>query len=170
MTNCAIVTYGEPILRKTAKRVVDFGEDLFRLLDNMFETMANADGIGLAANQIGDDRHVLVIDTPLIDESEEPMVLINAKIVNQKGKQLGEEGCLSLPGLRLQIERATEITIEYQNENGERVTGIFYDLLARVVQHEVDHLNGLLMIDRVGTVTKAQIKNQLEEMKSQSNN
>lgn len=163
-----IAIYGHPALKKPAKQVSVFDNQLYKLLEEMFETMESADGIGLAANQIDVDLHIMVVDTSLVDENAEPMVLINTKIKDKKGNEIGEEGCLSLPGMRLLVPRATEITVEYQNENGDRVVGIFYDLLARVIQHEIDHLSGILISDRVGAATYAQIKNQLKEIRSRS--
>lgn len=144
----------DPILRKKAKEVTGFDKKLQVLAEDMIETMHDADGVGLAAPQIGLLKKVIVVD--LYDE-EGPMVMINPTITQESGCQIEEEGCLSLPGKHGFVERPTQIKVKYQNLSGKNQELTATDLLARVICHEVDHLNGILYIDReIDPETKSQ--------------
>jgi len=144
------------ILRRPTKRVRTFDATLHTLLDNMVETMREANGAGLAAPQIGLDRRISVIEWP--DDPEKPKEtlqryeLINPEIVKAKGAAEGQEGCLSLPGLAADVVRATYVLVKFQDRYGKEVRLKVYDWLARIVQHEIDHLHGVLMTDRAETV------------------
>ncbi|MGV8152743.1 MAG: peptide deformylase [Alkaliphilus sp.] len=139
-----IRTDDDLVLRKMAREVERVNSRINILIDDMFETMYQADGIGLAAPQVGVLRRVVVVD---IDEK--PFVFINPKIVCQEGKQCNLEGCLSIPGKTGEVERPRELKIEYTNRKGKKTTMEAEGLLARVICHELDHLNGVLFIDRV---------------------
>jgi peptide deformylase len=146
-----IRTDDDPILRKKCKPVTVFDEKLKILVDDMVETMHHADGVGLAASQIGIIKQVIVID---LYDDEGPMALINPRIIDQNGTQIEEEGCLSLPGRHGMVERPFEVTVQYED-----LSGVTYDLtgeelLSRVLCHEIDHLNGVLYIDRELEVTE----------------
>ncbi|MDW7662133.1 MAG: peptide deformylase [Bacillota bacterium] len=135
----------DPILRKKSKPVTVFDEKLKVLVDDMVETMHHADGVGLAAPQIGILKQVIVLD---LYDDEGPMALINPKIVDKKGKQIEEEGCLSLPGRHGMVERPYEVTVQYQDVTGDSYELTGEELLSRVLCHEIDHLNGILYIDK----------------------
>ncbi|MGV8146484.1 MAG: peptide deformylase [Alkaliphilus sp.] len=139
-----IRTDDDLVLRKMAREVERVNSRINILIDDMFETMYQADGIGLAAPQVGVLRRVVVVD---IDEK--PFVFINPKIVCQEGKQCNLEGCLSIPGKTGEVERPRELKIEYTNRKGKKTTMEAEGLLARVICHELDHLNGVLFTDRV---------------------
>jgi peptide deformylase len=137
-----ILTAEEPILRERAKRVTRFDASLNRLLDDMLETMRDAPGVGLAANQIGVPLQVAVIE--LEDKVTE---LINPQIVRSSGEIIDWEGCLSVPGFVAEVARAAKVTVKARNRRGKefRVKGV--ELFARALQHEIDHLNGILYVD-----------------------
>jgi peptide deformylase len=135
----------DPILRKMSKPVTVFDERLKVLVDDMVETMHHADGVGLAAPQIGILKQVIVFD---LYDDEGPMALINPRIVDKKGKQIEEEGCLSLPGRHGLVERPYEVTVQYEDVSGESYELTGEELLSRVLCHEIDHLKGILYIDK----------------------
>lgn len=138
-----IVKYGDPVLRKTARSVLEFNEKLAVLLDDMLETMYAADGVGLAGPQVGMLKRVCVIDI-----GNGPIELVNPVILEKKGSQQGAEGCLSLPGRSEQVERPNHVKVRAQNRHGETVILEGDGLLARAFCHEIDHLDGVLFIDR----------------------
>ena len=164
-----VVKYGHPVLRKPAENVSEFGDELTALLCDMKDTLKAEDGIGLAANQIGVSSHVLIIDTTSAEDDGKMFTMLNAKITKKNGRKTAEEGCLSIPEIRLQVDRAIRITVEYLDEKGIPTVATFEDLLARVIQHEVDHLNGIFMVDRVGLAQRNQIAKQLEEIRNSDN-
>lgn len=139
-------------LRRRSKRVLTFNDELHRILDTMFITMRHHGGVGLAAPQVGIDQRVCVIDCPTdIERPKETMrsyELINPKIVRKKGLSIGEERCLSIPGVAARVIRANHVRVNTQDRNGNWKKIKAYGLLARILQHEIDHLNGILMIDR----------------------
>lgn len=138
-----IVKYGDPVLRKTSRSVLEFNEKLALLLDDMLETMYAADGVGLAGPQVGMLKRVCVIDI-----GNGPIELVNPVILEKKGSQQGAEGCLSLPGRSESVERPNYVKVRAQNRHGETVTLEGEGLLARAFCHEIDHLDGVLFIDR----------------------
>ena len=158
-----IVKYGDLILRKQCRDV----EDIFSvstLVEDMFDTMYEEDGIGLAANQIGEDLNLFVIDISHKDEAEKPRVFINSKIIDKKGECLSVEGCLSIPGIQVELKRSEFITLQYYSLEGEQKKREFNDLMARAIQHEMDHLNGIFIIDRISDLVKMQYKKDLKEI------
>ena len=143
------------ILRTPARRVREFGPELHQLLDDMVETMRAASGVGLAAPQVGVGLRVTVIEYPEDEENPESTrlyELINPEIIKARGSAVGQEGCLSLPGLAADVERATYVLVEAQDRQGKRQRLKAYGWLARVFQHEIDHLHGILMTDRAKTI------------------
>ena len=163
-----IVHYGDPILRKKSKEVKEF-KGLNKLIDDMFDTMYEENGIGLAANQVGVDLNLFIIDISNIeDESESIHIFINGEIIDSSGESWFEEGCLSIPDVRLDVKRPEKITFIYQDLNGETHTDEISGLLARAIQHEVDHLNGLLIIDRVTKTTKFTVDKELKAIKKEA--
>jgi peptide deformylase len=138
-----IVKLGDPVLREVAKKVPKITPNIIKLLENMKDTLYEARGVGLAAPQIGISKRVVVIDI-----GEGLLELINPVIVAQEGKEVDTEGCLSIPGVEAEVLRAEKVTVEAQNRNGEKFTISGKGLLARALQHEIDHLNGILFIDK----------------------
>lgn len=157
---------GSEILAQSATRVRDFGPKLHQLLDGMLETMREAPGVGLAAPQVGIDLRVAVVEYP--DDEEDPentmhvYELINPEIVRAKGAEMGQEGCLSIPGLVADVERATYVLVRAQDRHGKEYRLKAYDWLARVFQHEIDHLHGVLMTDKATQLYKL-VKNDDDE-------
>jgi peptide deformylase len=152
-----IVLANDPMLRQKSKKVKDFGEDLQALIDDMVETMQAANGAGLAAPQIGVLERVIVVQLP--EDEEDPQsgklfALCNPQIVRADGEEEGDEGCLCLPGYAGEVKRATSVTVKAQDRRGRKVRIKAKGFLARVFQHEVDHLDGILYIDRVESPDK----------------
>ena len=163
-----VVHYGDPILRKVCKPVKDF-KKLSSLIDDMFDTMYEESGIGLAANQIGVDLNLFIIDISGIEgETESVHIFINGEIMESSGESWFEEGCLSIPDVRLEVKRPEVITFKYQDQRGEEHTDQIGGLLARAIQHEVDHLNGIFIVDRVSVSTKLGVDKELKTIKKDS--
>lgn len=165
-----IVAYGHPVLRKPAKKITADYPELAKLLDDMFETMYNAKGVGLAAPQIGKPIRIFIVDgTPMHDtfEDEEPMegwkkIFINPKMLEETGEEWGfDEGCLSIPDVIEEVFREEDILIRYQDENFKTHEERFSGLKARIIQHEYDHLEGKLFTDYVKGIRKQLIKSKL---------
>ena len=157
MTVRPIILADNPILREKSKKVKVFGEALQALIDDMVETMQAVNGIGLAAPQVGVLERVIVIQLP--EDEEEPQgsklfALCNPQIARADGEEESEEGCLCLPGFVGDVKRATSVTVKAQDRRGKKVRIKAEGLLARAFQHEVDHLNGILYIDRVESPDK----------------
>lgn len=139
-----IVKDPDPILRETSNVVTKFNANLHKLLDDMAETMYDAQGVGLAAPQVGILKRVIVID---VGDENGLIEMVNPVLAEQEGEQLGPEGCLSIPGLNGDVKRAQKVTVRGQDRDGNEFTLEGSDLLARAFQHEIDHLNGVLFTD-----------------------
>lgn len=172
-----IYGYGEPVLRKVAENITPEYPNLKELVANMFDTMYNAYGLGLAAPQIGLAVRLFVIDTePLSDnddltpaEAEQlknfKEVFINAKMLKEEGEEWAfNEGCLSIPEVREDVYRHEQITIEYFDENFTKKTAVFNGLIARVIQHEYDHIEGVLFTDKIAVLKRTLIKKKLQNI------
>jgi len=148
MSKLEIITIPDPILRKVALPVERVDDDLRRLADDMLETMYDAPGIGLAAPQVGVSRRMVVIDVSEKDGEKHPIVLINPQILHRADQmKIYEEGCLSIPDVKVEIERPAEVTVRFLDRDGNEQTLNADGLLATAVQHELDHLDGRLIID-----------------------
>ena len=145
-----IVLYPDAPLRKNALRIEHFGPELARLAEEIVEIMMNSDGVGLAAPQVGISRQLLVLCEPESD----PVCLINPEIVEMEGNAYGEEGCLSLPGLYASVPRATRIRVLAQDCDGNHHEIEAHDFLARIIQHEYDHLQGIVFPERLDVLTR----------------
>ncbi len=158
-----IRNYPDPVLRETAKPVTVIDADLRTLAQDMIETMKDANGIGLAAPQVGVSLRMVVVDFD--PENGDPRVLVNPVITRRSGrKQLGEEGCLSFPGLRSRVKRTPSLIVEAQGLDGKMAAHEAEGLAARAVQHELDHLDGFLFVDKVGPSDKQSLQKDLEEL------
>jgi peptide deformylase len=149
-----IVKFPDPILQRPSEPVTQFDQDLETLIDDMFESMYDAHGIGLAAPQIGVPKRITVIDLSFKKNPEEKLVLINPEIIFREGKQYEEEGCLSLPDIREKVSRASKVKIRAQDAKGDWFDREADDLLARAFQHEIDHLDGILFIFRISALKR----------------
>jgi peptide deformylase len=147
-----IITYPDKRLKQKSKDVVVFDNDLHNLLDDMYDTMINRNGIGLAAIQIAVPLNVLIINIPDEDDKqtkENLLEIINPKIIEKDGSTLYQEGCLSVPGFYEDVQRAEHIKVEYHDRDGKLISCEYNDLLAIAFQHECDHLNGELFIEKL---------------------
>lgn len=162
-----VYIYGSPVLRKTATNISPDYSELNRLIDDMFETMYHSDGIGLAAPQIGLSKRLFLIDASPLEEEHPEMknfkkVFINAHIIERSGSNLAyNEGCLSIPNIREDIQRPESILIKYVDENFEPHEERFEGIAARIIQHEYDHLDGILFTDRVSPIRRQLLKSKL---------
>lgn len=149
-----VVKYPEPVLLQKAAKVTDFGPELAQFAEEMFESMYAAEGIGLAAPQIAVPKQMTVIDTSFMEDPDAKLVLINPEIIEREGKLYEEEGCLSLPDIREKVQRAARVVVRAQDVEGNFFEVEGEDLLARAMQHEIDHLHGVLFIDHLSRLKK----------------
>jgi peptide deformylase len=165
-----IVAFGSPVLRKKCEEITPDYSELDTLLENMWETMYESSGVGLAAPQINKSIRIFLIDTaPFMEEGEEEdkikKTFINATILEEEGEEwIFNEGCLSIPDVREDVSRKPNITIRYQDENFDWHTDTFEGITARVIQHEYDHIEGKLFIDYISPLRKRMIKRKLENI------
>ena len=159
-----IVKYGDPALEAPAEPVTVFDEDLEKLVANMFETMYAAQGIGLAAPQIGISKRLCVIDVTFGEDPKAKLVLANPEILSREGKGALEEGCLSLPSIRAEVTRAEKATERAQDIHGKKFTMTGEGLLARAFAHEVDHLNGSLFFHHLSRLKRESIKRRVRKL------
>jgi len=160
-----IVKFGDPVLEREAATVTEFDTpELHKFLDDMFESMYAAKGVGLAAPQIGVSKKIAVIDVSNGENPDDKLVIINPTIVKIDGKQEGEEGCLSIPGFREQVRRARCVTIRAQNAKGEQFEKTGEDLLARAFLHETDHLYGRLYITHISALKRDLMKRKIKKL------
>jgi peptide deformylase len=159
MAILTILEFPDPRLRKKAAPVSGIDDELRRLIDDMFETMYAAPGIGLAATQVDVHRRLLVADTSA--DKDDPQVLINPEILERDGVAVTEEGCLSVPGYFEEVERAEHIRVRYLDRDGKAVERDVAGLLAVCIQHEIDHLNGKLFVDYLSEAKRQRIRRKL---------
>ena len=165
MAALSIVKYGDSVLETKCEPVTSFGTlELRKLVVDMFETMYVARGVGLAAPQVGVSSQLTVIDTSSGEDPSKQLVLINPTIVKREGSQIGEEGCLSIPGFREDVRRAAHVVVRAKDIDGNDIEVEGEELLARALQHEIDHLHGILFIDRMNTAAKASVANRLKRL------
>lgn len=159
-----IVKLGDPVLERPAETITQFDEELKKLVDDMFESMYEAHGVGLAAPQIGIGKRLAVIDVTFKEDPEAKLVLVNPEIIWTDGRQTSEEGCLSIPDFREKVTRARRVTVKAQNLKGEWFEHTGEDLLARAFLHETDHLNGKLYISHVSALKRDLIKRKVKKL------
>lgn len=159
-----IVKYPDPVLSKKGAAVTEFGPELAQFVQEMWASMYAAHGIGLAAPQIGVSKRITVIDVSFKERPDEKLVLINPEIIEREGKQFEEEGCLSLPEIREKVQRAARVKVRAQDVNGEFFEAEGDELLARAMQHEIDHLDGVLFIDRLSTLKRDLVKRRIRKL------
>jgi peptide deformylase len=155
--------YGDPILRRKAAKIASFDAELEELAADMIETMQAAKGVGLAANQIGLTHALCVVDVGLIHEGAAPRAFVNPVILRQSGAEVRyEEGCLSIPDITEEVPRKERVLIRYQNLTGAAHEDEFDGLFSRVLQHEIDHLNGIFFIDRISPMRRKLLNKKLK--------
>ncbi|MBI1811222.1 MAG: peptide deformylase [Nitrospirae bacterium] len=162
-----IKKYPEKILKEKTAPVVDINSSIQRLIDDMIETMYAAKGVGLAANQVGVSKRLCVIDVSAADEKTPLIVLINPEIVEKKGSVEDEDGCLSIHEYRAKVKRAEEVLVKGLDRKGKPIEIAGGDLLARALQHEIDHLDGLLFIDRLSPIKREFFKKRYKKILSE---
>ncbi len=156
-----IKEYGEPDLREKALPVKEITPEILNLIKDMAETMYTASGVGLAALQVGVPKRIILVD----GEEDGLIVLINPVIIKSEGEVVAEEGCLSVPDIYSQVKRSSKVTIKALNENGDPIEITEEGLIARALQHEIDHLDGILFIDRIGRMERQILLNKLKKKK-----
>jgi len=159
-----IVKYGDPVLETPAEPVTVFDDQLHKLIDDMFESMYAAHGVGLAAPQIGIGKRLAVIDISFKEDPGAKLVLANPEIIHVEGRQRSQEGCLSIPEFREDVTRAKRVTVRAQDANGRWYEKTGEDLLARAFLHETDHLNGKLYISHLSAIKRDLIKRKIKKL------
>jgi peptide deformylase len=159
-----IVKYGDPVLETNAAPITTFDDNLKKLIEDMFESMYAAHGVGLAAPQIGISKRIAVIDITFKEDSEAKLVLINPEIIHTEGKQSSNEGCLSIPEFREPVTRPNIVTVRAQDENGKFYEKTGEELLARAFLHETDHLNGKLYISHISALKRDLMKRKIRKL------
>jgi peptide deformylase len=159
-----VVKYPNPILAREGDTVTDFGPELAKFVDEMFDSMYAAQGIGLAAPQIAVSKRITVIDVSFNENPEDKLVLINPVIVEREGTLYEEEGCLSLPDINEKVKRSAWVKVRAQNVKGEFFEVEGEELLSRALQHEIDHLHGVLFIDRLSRLKRDLILRRIKKL------
>jgi len=159
-----IVKFPDPVLEKVAEPVTRFDAELKKLIDDMFASMYAAEGIGLAAPQINLSRRITIIDLSFQKNPDDKIVLINPEVVAVEGRQHEEEGCLSLPDIREKVTRAAWVKIRAQNASGEHFEIEGTELLARAFQHEIDHLDGILFINKISRLKRDLVSRRIRKL------
>jgi peptide deformylase len=159
-----VVKYPDPVLSKPGETVTDFNADLAQLVEEMFNSMYAAQGIGLAAPQISISKRITVIDVSFKERPEDKLALINPVILDRSGKQVEEEGCLSLPEIREKVTRAAWVKVQAQDVKGKTFEVEGEELLARALQHEIDHLNGILFIDHLSRLKRDLVHRRIKKL------
>lgn len=159
-----IVKFGNPVLEKPAEPVTEFGDELKKLVEDMFESMYAARGVGLAAPQIGISKRLAVIDITFKEDPSARLVLANPEIIHKEGRYKQSEGCLSIPEFREELSRAKKVTVRAQDENGKWFEKTGEDLLARAFLHETDHLNGKLYLSHLSALKRDLIKRKIRKL------
>lgn len=166
MANLVILEFPDPRLRTVAEPVTVFDDELGKLVDDMIDTMYEARGIGLAATQV--DRHIQLLILDISEEQNQPRVYINPKITAEEGQQICEEGCLSVPGIYANVQRAEKIRIEARDRNGGTFEEDAEGLHAVCLQHEMDHLNGRLFVDYLSPLKRQMVSRKLAKQRRQA--
>lgn len=165
-----IVAYGDQVLRKECKKIDSAYPALKELIANMFETLYDADGVGIAAPQIGRDIRLFLVDAAAFSEEEPELAnfkktFINAEILEEDGKDwVFKEGCLSIPGIRENVSRKERVKLSYYDQDFNHHVEVFHGLAARVIQHEYDHIEGVLFIDKINAMKKRMMKGKLSDI------
>jgi peptide deformylase len=159
--------YGDPVLRKQAKKITKVDEDTRKLAFEMLKTLKEAKGIGLSANQVGEEKRLFVVDRSIFSTSPEensPLIVINPVLIASHGEQTSEEGCLSIPGTYADVTRQLEVLVKGMDLDEKEIEIEAKGLLSRVLLHEIDHLNGLLFIDHLSSIRRRLLAKKLKKL------
>jgi peptide deformylase len=162
-----ILIWPDPLLKKSASPVTEFDKGLKTLVEDMFETMYAAPGVGLAAPQVGVLKNVIVLDTRVRQPDSQPWAMVNPRLVSLEGKATGKEGCLSIPGEAEDVERAARVTVAFQDVTGHTQTLTAEGLLSVAIQHEMDHLQGVLYVDHLSVLKREVLRKRMTRLKSE---
>jgi peptide deformylase len=162
-----ILIWPDPILKKKASPVGEVNDSIRALVNDLFETMYAADGVGLAAPQIGVLKNIIVLDTTPRQPESKPYAMINPQIVSLEGKMVYTEGCLSIPGEAEEVERAAKVTVKFLDPEGKPQTLEAEGLLAVAIQHETDHLNGTMFVDHLSALKREMIRKRMKRLKAE---
>jgi peptide deformylase len=158
--------YGDSVLRKKAKEITVIDESIRKLAFQMLSTLKDAGGIGLSANQVGEEKRIFVVDRSLFQMDDSPLIVINPVIVDSRSEQTEEEGCLSVPGIYADVKRSLEVTVKGIDLNEREVVVEGKGLLSRVLAHEIDHLNGVLFIDHLSSIKRKLLSKKLKKLRA----
>jgi peptide deformylase len=164
MSSSLIRIYGDPVLRKKAKEIAKVDEKTKRLAFKMLGILKDAGGMGLAANQVGEELRIFVVDRSLFQMEDSPLIVINPVIVDSRGQQVEEEGCLSVPGTYAEVSRPSELTVTGVGLDEKEITIQAKGVLSRVLAHEIDHLNGVLFVDHLGPLKRKLLSKKLKKL------
>ncbi len=164
-----IFCYPEAVLKRKTEKVVNFDSELKQLSEDMLETMFSASGIGLAAPQVGVSKSLIVVDLCEDSRRGQTLVMVNPEIIESEGSSVMEEGCLSLPGVNADIRRSEKIKVAFQDISGVKAFAEYDGMSARIVQHEVDHLDGVLLVDKIGKLKSDFYKRKLKRLYKKTN-
>ncbi len=159
-----MVIYGDPVLRRKSSDVMEFDDSLRALVADLFDTCKAYNGVGLAANQVGVAQRVFVIDVPVDAETRQRFAVVNPVLDQRMGRETAEEGCLSIPGVYEEVVRAEKLRLRAFDENGRPFERIVEGYLARAIQHENDHIDGVLFTDRLSPLKRQFLRRQLDEL------
>jgi peptide deformylase len=156
--------YGDSVLRRRAKEITLVDERVRKLASEMVTTLKNARGIGLSANQVGEELRIFVVDRSLFQVDDSPLIIVNPEIVDTRNEQTEEEGCLSVPGTYADVKRSLELTVKGIDLNEKEIIVEAKGLLSRVLAHEIDHLNGVLFIDHLSSIKRKLLSKKLKKL------
>lgn len=164
MAKLPIRVYGDPILRKKAEEIEKIDDEIKKLADDMLETCGAVKAAGLAANQVGVAKRIFVIDRTHVNLDENPLIIVNPEVLETEGEEIGEEGCMSVPGSYEDVKRPLKVKIKGVDLDGKEMVIEGQGFLARVLMHEIDHLNGLLFIDHISSIRRQLLSKKLREI------
>jgi peptide deformylase len=164
MAVLSIRIYGDPVLRKRAQEITKVDEKIRKLASGMLDTLKDAGGMGLAANQVGEELRILVVDRSRFQLEDSPLIVINPVIVDSRGEQTEEEGCLSVPGTYADVTRPLELTVRGIDLDEKEIVIEAKGILSRVLAHEIDHLDGVLFIDHLGSLKRRLLSKKLKKL------
>jgi peptide deformylase len=164
MSGSLIRIYGDPVLRKKAKEITKVDENTKRLAFKMLGILKDAGGMGLAANQVGEELRIFVVDRSLFQMEDSPLIVINPVIADSRGQQVEEEGCLSVPGTYAEVSRPSELTVKGVDLDEKEITIEAKGVLSRVLAHEIDHLNGVLFVDHLSSLKRKLLSKKLKKL------
>lgn len=166
MNSSSIRKYGDPVLRRPARRVSRVDEKIKKIVLQMLQTLKEAGGMGLAANQVGEELRIIVVDTSRFQTDSSPLFIINPEVIYSNGEQVEEEGCLSIPGTYADVKRPLEMKVRGIDLDEKEIQIEAKGVLSRILSHEIDHLNGILFIDHLSSIKRSLLSRKLRKISS----